>query len=85
MARDYRKEHLNYKGTPEQLKKNAARKRARYAMEKAGKAKPFDGKDTDHRNGNVMDNSLKNLRMTSPKANRSYPRTKTARKRNPKD
>jgi hypothetical protein len=84
MARNYEKEYL-YQGSPEQLKKRASRNSARAAMVKAGKAKPGDGKDVAHSNGNAKDNRLSNLKMQSKAANRSYPRTKTAAKKNPRD
>ncbi len=50
---------------------NAARKRARRLLEKAGRVRKFDGKDVDHRNGNPGDNSRRNLLVSSPKRNRS--------------
>jgi len=83
--RNYRKEHDNYQGKPEQLKRNAARKAARRKLEKLGKVKPFDGKDVAHANGSPTDNKTSNLRVQTKAQNRSYPRTKTARKVNPKD
>ena len=85
MPRDYKKENRNYKSKPEQIKKRVARNKARAKMIKAGKAKKGDGKDVDHKNGKTSDNRSSNLRVISAKKNRSYPRTKTARKKNPKD
>lgn len=79
--RNYKKEYANYHSSPEQKKKRAARGRARYAMEKAGRVKKGDGKDVDHKNGNANDNRKKNLRVLSKSSNRSYARTKTARKK----
>lgn len=84
MARNYEKEYL-YQGSPEQLKKRASRNSARAAMVKAGKAAKGDGKDVAHSNGNAKDNRLSNLKMQSKAVNRSYPRTKTAAKKNPRD
>lgn len=52
---------------------------------KKGLVKKGDGKDVNHRDGNPNHNSGSNLQVESAHANRSYPRTKTARKRNPKD
>ena len=74
-----------YNSKPEQVKRRMARNRARYAMIKAGKARKGDGKDVGHANGNPNDNRKGNLRIESQRANRSYPRTKTGRKRNPRD
>lgn len=79
--RNYRKEYDNYQGKPEQKKKRASRNAARATMKKAGRVKKGDGKDVDHKNGNPRDNSRKNLRVQSKSANRSYARTKTARKK----
>lgn len=85
MARDYRAEYLAYQGKPEQIAKRSSRNKARRAMEKDGKVSKGDGKDVAHKNGNPKDNRMSNLKVTSKTANRSYPRTKTARKVNPKD
>jgi hypothetical protein len=81
VARNYRKEYDNYQGTPEQRKRNDARKAARRKMEKAGKVSKGDGKDVDHKNGKPKDNSPKNLRVTTKKANRSFPRNSKAGKK----
>ena len=80
MARNYRKEYDNYQGKPEQRKRNDARKAARRKMTAAGKVRKGDGKDVDHKDGNPKNNSKKNLRVTTKKANRSFKRTKTAKK-----
>ena len=79
--RDYKKEYSNYQGKPAQVKKRASRNSARSAMVKAGKVRKGDGKDVDHKNGNPKDNSKKNLRVTSKKANRSFPRNANAGKK----
>ena len=83
--RNYKKEYENYQGKPEQIKRRAARNAARATMVKAGKVRKGDGKDVNHRNGNPLKNAKSNLQVQSKSANRSYPRTKSARKRNPKD
>lgn len=80
MARDFRSEYLNYHSRPEQKKNRAKRNAARRKMEKAGKVSKGDGKDVDHKGGIKAGNSSKNLRVKSKSANRSFPRTKTARK-----
>lgn len=74
-----------YNSKPEQIKRRASRNAARAKMIKAGKARKGDGKDVGHANGNPRDNRASNLRMESKRANRSYPRTRGARKRNPRD
>ena len=81
MARNYRKEYDNYQGTPEQRKRNDARKTARRKMEKAGKVAKGVGKPVDHKNGKPKDNSPKNLRVTTKTANRSFPRNSKAGKK----
>ena len=72
--RDYKKERENYLGKPEQMKRNAARKRARRAMEKAGRVKPFDGKDVHHKDNNPENNEMGNLRVANRSTNRREPR-----------
>lgn len=81
MARNYRTEYQNYQGTPEQRRRNDARKKARRLMEKEGKVRKGDGKDVDHKNGNPKDNSKKNLRVTTKTSNRSFPRNSKAGKK----
>jgi hypothetical protein len=83
--RNYKKERANYHSKPEQMAKNAARKRARRALEKEGKVKPFDGKDVIHKSGNPMNNKRSNLGVQSKSENRSFARTKSARKKNKTD
>ncbi len=83
--RNYRSEYANYQGKPEQKKNRASRNAARAKMVKAGKAKKGDGKDVAHKNGNPKDNKTSNLTTQSKSKNRSYARTKSARKKNPKD
>lgn len=70
MPRNYRKEYDEYHGTPEQIQNRASRNAARAgAVKKNGKAK-MKGKEVDHRDGNPMNNSKKNLQVMSRKANR---------------
>lgn len=77
--RNYRKEYDNYQGKPEQIKNRAARNAARRKMEKAGKVHKGDGKDVDHKSGNPRNNSIKNLRVQSKSANRSFSRKSKSR------
>ena len=80
MARDYEKEYKNYHSRPEQIKKRASRNAARSAALKSGKVKKGDNLDVHHKNGNPLDNSKSNLRAIHKSKNRSFARTKTARK-----
>lgn len=68
--RNYAKEYRDYQGTPEQIARRSARNKARRKMEKLGRVKKGDGKEVDHRNFQPEDNSMKNLRVLSKKANR---------------
>jgi len=83
--RDYKNEYQSYQGKPEQIKRRAKRNAARAKMEKAGKVSKGDGKDVIHKSGNPNNNSSSNLGVQSKSKNRSYPRTKSARKKNPRD
>ena len=60
--------------------RRASRNAARAKLLKAGRVKKGDGKDVTHRNGNPRDNSAKNLGVLSASKNRSYRRTKKAKK-----
>lgn len=68
MARDYKKEY-KWQGTPEQIRRRSSRNKARRLLIKKGYK--LDGKDVDHKDGNPLNNSMKNLRISSVKANRS--------------
>lgn len=80
MGRDYRKEYDNYHSSPKQKKNRASRNAARAAMVKSGKVKKGDGKDVTHRDGNPRNNSSKNLGVLKASKNRSYRRTRGAKK-----
>jgi hypothetical protein len=54
-------------------------------MIKAGKVRKGDGKDINHKDGNALNNNPSNWQIQSRKANRSFRRTKSAGKRNPRD
>ena len=81
MARNYAKEYANYHSRPEQIKKRSSRNKARRLAVKEGKAKKGDGKDIHHRDGNTMNNNRGNLKSMTKSKNRSFARTKTARKK----
>tara|TARA_A200000159_G_scaffold147393_1_gene154426 strand:+ start:967 stop:1236 length:270 start_codon:yes stop_codon:yes gene_type:complete len=80
--RNYRKEYDNYHSSTTQKKNRAARNAARAKLKKGGAL--VKGKDVAHRNGNPRDNRRGNLAVKTVSQNRSYARTKTARKRNPR-
>ena len=81
MARNYKQER-KYDGQPHVKAKRAARNRARTALRQALGESAIEGKDVHHKNGDATDNREENLTAKSPSDNRSYPRTKTARKKN---
>ena len=83
--RNYADEYKNYQGSEEQKKRRAKRNAARAEMMKDGKVRKGDGKDVNHRDGNPNHNTKSNLQVQDKSDNRSYPRTKSARKKNPKD
>ena len=81
--RNYRKEYDNYHAKPIQRKRRAARNKARAEAEKAGKVSRGDGKDVHHTSGNPLKNGS-SVKVKSKSANRSFPRTKSAAKKNPR-
>ena len=81
MVRNYKKEYKNYQGSSKQKKRRASRNTARNRAIKVGSVRRGDSKDVHHRDGNPKNNSKKNLAFKSRKSNRSFPRTKNARKR----
>jgi len=80
--RNYRGEYDNYHKKPVQKKRRASRNTARSTMKTAGKVTKGDGKDVAHKNGNPKDNKRKNLTVKPKSVNRSFARTKTAKKVN---
>jgi 5-methylcytosine-specific restriction endonuclease McrA len=76
--RNYRREYELYQGTPEQLKKQSERHKARRAYEKANGKLP-DSMDVDHvkplSKGGTS--KLSNLRAVPKSKNRSFARTST--------
>jgi hypothetical protein len=81
MARNYAKEYQNYHSSDKQKKRRAARNKARNLLLKKGRVKKGDGKDIHHKDGNPLNSKLSNLKITSKSKNRSFARTKTARKK----
>jgi 5-methylcytosine-specific restriction endonuclease McrA len=76
--RNYAREYALYQGTPEQLKKQSERHKARRAYEKANGKLP-DSMDVDHvkplSKGGTS--KLSNLRAVPKSKNRSFARTST--------
>ncbi len=77
--RDYAAEYRNYQGTPEQLRNQSLRHKARRAYEKAHGTLP-DNVDVAHKKalskgGNAT--KLSNLKAESRSGNRSFARTST--------
>jgi len=79
-VRNYKQEASTEK--PLRVKKRAKRNQARRMALKAGLVKKGDSKDVDHKDGNAMNNKRSNLAVKSASSNRSYPRTKSAGKKN---
>ena len=78
--RNYKKEYANYHSKPTQKINRAGRNKARSLVMKAGGAAKVAGKDVHHKNGNPKDNRVGNLAVTSKTANRSFKRTRNAKK-----
>lgn len=72
--RNYKKERENYHSRPEQMLRNAARKRARRFLEREGKAQTHDGKDVHHKDNNPLNNDKNNLSLVTQHYNRKEPR-----------
>tara|TARA_R100000808_G_C2126819_1_gene136916 strand:+ start:1135 stop:1389 length:255 start_codon:yes stop_codon:yes gene_type:complete len=81
-GRNYRKEYDNYHSRPRQIKRRTSRNAARAIMAKRGVVTKGDGKDVHHTSGNPMNN--KKLSVKAKSKNRSFARTKTAGKKNPR-
>jgi hypothetical protein len=69
--RDYDKEYRDYHGTAEQIKRRAARNKARRHLEREGRVHKGDGKEVDHKDHNPLNNSPANIRVRDRSANRS--------------
>ena len=78
---NYRTEYDNYQSKPKQKKNRAGRNKSRRALTRAKKVRKGDGKDVHHKDGNPRNSSRSNLKVTPKSKNRSFKRTKNARKR----
>ena len=77
-ARNYKKEYANYHSKPAAKKKRAQNNKANRKMGTYGNG---DGKDVAHQDNNTKNNKKSNLKKQSPSKNRSFSRTKTARRK----
>ena len=80
MARNYRGEYDNYHARPEQKKRRAGRNAARSKLMQSGRVRKGDGKDVAHKDNNPLNSVAKNMKMESKRSNRSFKRTKNARR-----
>lgn len=80
-GRKYKKEYQNYHGKPAAKKQRAQNNTARATAVKAGKAKKGDGKDVAHSDNNTKNNKASNLKSQSKSNNRSFARTKNAKRK----
>lgn len=81
MARDYKSEYANYHSKPAAKKQRAENNAARRKMMAEGKVHKGDGKDVAHKDNNTKNNSDSNLKAESKSKNRSFARTKTAKRK----
>ncbi len=78
VKRNYAKER-RYDAKPIVKKKRVLRNAARNKLLKAGVVKKYDGRDVHHVGGNAL-NPNSRLKAVSASKNRSYPRTRNAKK-----
>jgi hypothetical protein len=71
MPRNYKREYAMYHSRPEQIRNRSSRNKARREMEKRHGKGALTNHDIDHTDGNPMNNSLQNLKITTKKYNRS--------------
>ena len=71
-----------YGAKPEQRERRSARTNARNKLIRSGRASVGDGKDLDHKDGNPLNNSPKNLRMVNRSFNRGRDNNKWRKKTN---
>jgi len=74
--RDYRREYDRYQGRKDIIKRRSKRNKARAVLAKMGRVHKGDGKDVDHKRplDKGGSNSIRNLRVRSASANRSFAR-----------
>lgn len=64
------KAQAKYNSKPEQIKRRAARNKARRMLEKKGLVRKGDGKDIDHKDHNPHNNTPGNLQVQDKRENR---------------
>lgn len=79
--RDYKAEYQQYHSKPEVKKQRAENNKARRKMIAEGKAHKGDGKDVAHKDNNTSNNSSSNLKVQDRSTNRSFARTKSAKRK----
>ena len=79
-TRNYKKEYTNYHAKALQKVNRAGRNQARKIIMKTGGAAKAVGNDVHHKNGNPRDNRMGNLAVATKTANRSFKRTRQAKK-----
>ncbi len=67
--RDYAKEYRDYHAKPEQIKRRAARNKARAVLTKMRGKAALRGKHVDHKDFNPTNNSTANLRIVDARTN----------------
>lgn len=81
MSRNYRKEYDNYQGSAKQKKERALRNKVRRKLMREGVVKKGDNKDVAHKDNNVRNQKRSNLRVQDRSINRSFSRTKKAKRK----
>ena len=79
-TRNYKKEYANYHAKPLQKVNRPGRNKSRKIVMKTGGAAKAVGKDVHHKNGNPRDNRVGNLSVATKATNRSFARTRKAKK-----
>jgi hypothetical protein len=69
MKRNFKREYELFHSKPEERAKRSSRNKARRKLKSLGRA--ISGLDVDHKNGNPLDNSAKNLQAIPKSKNRS--------------
>ena len=80
-VRDWKSEYSNYHSKPAAKKQRAENNKARRVAKKKYGGVAVAGKDVAHKNNKTSDNRLSNLKIESKSKNRSFARTKTAKRK----